>query len=69
MITTTNQKEQLRKFYDAFNIEPSGHIELKEDQKENEIWCLYFSYKNFIFKFFIVYYKFFKMDYYGKKTE
>jgi len=34
MITTTNQKEQLRKFYDAFNIEPSGHIELKEDQKE-----------------------------------
>ena len=34
MITTTNQKEQLRKFYDAFNIEPSGHIQLKEDQKE-----------------------------------
>ncbi len=34
MITTTNQKEQLRKFYDAFIIEPSGHIELKEDQKE-----------------------------------
>ena len=34
MITTTNQKEQLRKFYDAFNIEPCGHISLKEDQKE-----------------------------------
>ena len=34
MITTTNQKEQLRKFYDAFIIEPSGHIQLKEDQKE-----------------------------------
>ena len=34
MITSTNQKEQLRKFYDAFIIEPSGHIELKEDQKE-----------------------------------
>jgi hypothetical protein len=33
MITTTNQKEQLRKFYDAFNIEPCGHISLKEDQK------------------------------------
>ena len=34
MITTTNQKEQLKKFYDAFNIEPCGHISLKEDQKE-----------------------------------
>ena len=34
MITTTNQKEQLRKFYDAFIIEPNGHIELKEDQKK-----------------------------------
>ena len=34
MTTTTNQKEQLRKFYDAFNIEPCGHISLKEDQKE-----------------------------------
>ena len=32
MVTT--QKEQLRKFYDAFIIEPNGHIELKEDQKE-----------------------------------
>ena len=34
MITTTNQKEQLKKFYDAFNIEPCGHISLKEDLKE-----------------------------------
>lgn len=34
MITTTNQKEQLRKFYDAFIIEPSGHIQLKENQKK-----------------------------------
>ena len=34
MITTKNRKEQLRKFYDAFNIEPCGHISLKEDQKE-----------------------------------
>ena len=33
-MVTTNQVEQLRKFYDAFIIEPSGHIELKEDQKE-----------------------------------
>tara|TARA_R100001086_G_scaffold43356_1_gene19158 strand:- start:240 stop:674 length:435 start_codon:yes stop_codon:yes gene_type:complete len=34
MIATTNQKEQLRKFYDAFIIEPCGHISLKENQKE-----------------------------------
>ena len=34
-MVTTNQVEQLRKFYDAFIIEPSGHIELKEDQKES----------------------------------
>jgi len=33
-MVTTNQVEQLRKFYDAFIIEPSGHIQLKEDQKE-----------------------------------
>ena len=33
-MVTTNQVKQLRKFYDAFIIEPSGHIELKEDQKE-----------------------------------
>ena len=33
-MVTTNQIEQLRKFYDAFIIEPSGHIQLKEDQKE-----------------------------------
>ena len=33
-MVTTNQVEQLRKFYDAFIIEPSGHIELKEYQKE-----------------------------------
>tara|TARA_Y100001938_G_scaffold32813_1_gene44913 strand:- start:25 stop:483 length:459 start_codon:yes stop_codon:yes gene_type:complete len=34
MIATTNQKEQLRKFLDAFNNDPCGHISLKEDQKE-----------------------------------
>ena len=33
-MVTTNQVEQLRKFYDAFIIEPSGHIELKEHHKE-----------------------------------
>ena len=33
-MVTTNQVKQLRKFYDAFIIEPSGHIELKEDQKK-----------------------------------
>ena len=34
MITTTNQKEQLRKFLDAFTNDPCSNVQLKEDQKE-----------------------------------
>jgi len=34
MELTTTKKDSLRKFYDAFIIEPSGHIELKEESKK-----------------------------------
>ena len=34
MITTTNQKEQIRKFLDAFTNDPCSNVQLKEDQKE-----------------------------------
>jgi hypothetical protein len=35
MELTTTKKDSLRKFYDAFIIEPSGHIELKEESKKD----------------------------------
>lgn len=35
MELTTTKKDSLKKFYDAFIIEPSGHIELKEESKKD----------------------------------
>ena len=35
MELTTAKKDSLRKFYDAFLIQPSGHIELKEESKKD----------------------------------
>ena len=35
MELTTTKKDSLRKFYDAFLIDPSGHIELKEESKKD----------------------------------
>ncbi len=35
MELTTTKKDSLRKFYDAFLIDPSGHIELKEEFKKD----------------------------------